>query len=220
MPIRNAPLVNHEIYHIYNKSIAGFKIFNTTTDYNRMLSELDFYSLENPPCKFSEYENMKIILPSDYFDISDNLTKLVEILAFCIMPTHIHLILKQLIEGGISEFMQKILLSYSKYFNLKHNRKGPLWESRFKNILVNTDEQFLHLTRYIHLNPVTAHLVEKPEDWQYSSYAEYLTRTNHKNLCNDYSRHLNMNIAAYKKFVNDHIGYQRELAQIKHLALE
>ncbi len=78
------------------------------------------------------------------------------------MPTHIHLILKQLKEDGISAYMSKILNSYTCYFNRRTKRKGPLWESRFKRVEVTSDEQLLHLTRYIHLNPVTAHIVEEP----------------------------------------------------------
>jgi putative transposase len=79
------------------------------------------------------------------------------------MPTHIHLVLRQLKDGGISKFMSNILNSYSRYFNIKHNRKGPLWEGRFRKVLVGSDEQLLHLTRYVHLNPVTACLVDKPK---------------------------------------------------------
>ena len=70
--------------------------------------------------------------------------------------------------------MGDILNSYSRYFNTKQKRKGPLWEGRFENVLIKTDEQLLHLTRYIHLNPVTAYLVDQAKDWQASSYNEYL----------------------------------------------
>jgi putative transposase len=90
------------------------------------------------------------------------------------MPTHFHAILKQLSSDGISIMMRKILDSYSRYFNIKNKRKGPLWESRFNRIVLKSDDELLHLTRYIHLNPVTAYLVEKPEDWPFSSYNEYI----------------------------------------------
>jgi len=132
------------------------------------------------------------------------------------MPTHVHLILKQLTSDGISDFIGKVLNSYSKYFNTKHKRKGPLWEERFKNILVITDEQLLHLTRYLHLNPATALIVEKPEDWPYSSYCEYLGIGQGIGLCK-YQDILNINPKSYRKFVNDRISYQRELAKIKAL---
>ena len=135
------------------------------------------------------------------------------------MPTHIHLLLKQLIDNGISRYMKNLLDSYSKYFNIKHKRKGPLWESRFKNVLVKTDEQLLHLTRYLHLNPVTAYLVNSPEDWDYSSYGQYLDSKIDYPFC-DFSDVLKINPEEYEKFVNDRIDYQRSLAKIKELIIE
>ncbi|MCM8795996.1 MAG: transposase [Candidatus Omnitrophica bacterium] len=146
--------------------------------------------------------------------------KRVEIIAYCIMPTHLHLILKQLKNNGISVFMGNILNSYSRYFNLKHKRKGPLWEGRFKNILVKNDEQLLHLTRYIHLNPVTASLVSNPEDWNASSYREYLQQVQAVEKICKYDDILEIDPVSYKKFVEDRISYQRDLAKIKNLIFE
>lgn len=146
--------------------------------------------------------------------------KLVEIIAYCLMPTHFHLILKQLIDDGISTFMNNMENSYSRYFNLKHKRKGPLWEGRFKSVLIKTDAQLLHLTRYIHLNPTTSHLVNGPEKWLMSSYNEYLAKIDeNKKICN-YNGVLDIEPTAYKRFVEDRISYQRELAQIKEQILE
>jgi putative transposase len=129
------------------------------------------------------------------------------------MPTHLHLILKQLKHNGISIFMNNILNSYTRYFNTKHKRKGPLWEARFKNILIEKDEYLLHLTRYIHLNPVTASLINKPEDWLASSYREYIEK-NAEKIC-QYDDVLKTEPISYKQFVDDRISYQRELAKIK-----
>ena len=221
MPYRKIPLVKEEIYHIYTRSIAGFKIFNSEKAFRRMLEAIDFYSIENPPCKYSLFlkRNEKSINGDNTFQ-PDHTKKIVRIFAYCLMPTHIHLIVKQFINNGISLFLNLILKSYSKYFNAKYNRKGPLWEGRFKNVLVETNEQFLHLTRYIHLNPTSASLVSKPEDWEFSSYREYIGWVKEdKKIC-DFSHYLDMDFAAYKKFVEDHIDYQRKLEQIKHLTLE
>jgi putative transposase len=136
------------------------------------------------------------------------------------MPTHIHLILLQLKEQGISRFINLALKSYSKYFNTKYKRKGPLWEGRFKNVLVETNEQFLHLTRYLHLNPTTAFLDSKPEKWSFSSYREYLGLTKGDNKICNYSKYLDMDSSTYKEFVEDQIDYQRKLKTIKNLILE
>ena len=135
------------------------------------------------------------------------------------MPTHIHLMLKQLEENGISRFMNNVLNSYTRYFNLRHKRKGPLWEGRFKSKLVKSDEQLLHLSRYIHLNPVTAYLTDQPELWQYSSYKEYLCFEKELRICN-FNELINMPPVNYKKFVEDGVSYQRDLAQIKDLIME
>lgn len=142
----------------------------------------------------------------------------VSVIAYCIMPTHIHIIIKQLCDNGISKYMNNTLNSYSRYFNVRNERRGPLWESRFKSIHIENDEQLLHLTRYIHLNPVSARLVDKPEEWVYSSYKEYLRDTN-KSLC-DYGELIEINPLTYQSFVNERIDYQRELSKIKSLLLE
>lgn len=216
--MRKDLLVTEEIYHVFNKSIAEFKIFNNTNELIRMQNIIYYYQKENPEIKFSKF----IKLTQDEQDKKQialiQKEDIVQILTYCVMPTHIHLVLKQLKQNGISIFMNNILNSYSRYFNIKHKRKGPLWEGRFKNILVTNDEYLLHLTRYIHLNPVTIKLVDKPEDWQASSYNEYISRDSNK-IC-DYEKILNIEPMRYKEFVEDRISYQRELAKIKSLLIE
>lgn len=221
MPYRKISLVEGEIYHVFTKSIAGFKIFNSAKSFHRIIDTIAFYALENTPCKFSLWlkaQGQPNSKPALEFRGSPE--KIVKILTYCIMPTHIHLILQQMKKNGISRYVNLVLKSYSKYFNEKLKRKGPLWEGRFKSVLVESDEQFLHLTRYIHLNPVTAFLVDDPKDWEFSSYREYVGLIDEaKKVCN-FSKYLDMDVASYKKFVNDRINYQRELDKIKHLTLE
>ena len=163
--------------------------------------------------KYSEQEVKSKVLYADS-------VKIVEMLAYCFMPTHIHLVLKQLRPGGISKFINVVLKSYSKYFNVRYKRKGPLWEGRFRSVLVETDEQFLHLTRYVHLNPVSISLVDNPEDWKSSSYGEYIGRVDKKNRICAFDDYLDMDYSSYRKFVEDRIDYQRELEQIKNLIIE
>lgn len=215
-------LVVGQVYHIFTKSIAGFKIFNNESEFSRMRSTVHYYQREKPPVRFSKFiesaraENNH---PDETIPLSDK-EKLVEIIAYCLMPTHLHLILKQLKENGISTFMSNILNSYTRYFNTKIDRKGPLWEGRFKNVLVETDEQLLHLTRYIHLNPVTAYLVNKPEEWPASSYREYISKINDNDRICKYNDILEIEPISYRKFVEDRASYQREMATIKELLLE
>ncbi len=209
------PLIAGEVYHIFSKSIADFEIFRNKSEYKRMQNLLKYYKLEKPPLRFSvfmETKNKEKLFRKH----SSTQRNLIDIIAYSFMPTHIHLVLKQLTRNGISGFMNNILNSYTRYFNIKTKRKGPLWESRFQRLLVETDEQLLHLTRYVHLNPVTAYLVNKPQDWQFSSYGEFLGKE--QGICN-FSTLMKIEPASYKKFINSRIVYQRKLAKIKRLFL-
>lgn len=222
--MRKDPLIIGEIYHIFNKSIAGYQIFNSESESLRIIEAIRYYQNKNTHLKFSKLINSSNIQykhpQSDktLFNFN-NKEKLVEIIAYCVMPTHLHLILKQLEENGISTFMSNLLNSYTRYFNTKHMRKGPLWVGRFKNVLVRTDEQLLHLTRYIHLNPVTACLTHKPEDWPASSYKEYLLEVKDSRFCK-YDDVLDIEPNSYRKFTEDRISYQRELSKISKLLFD
>jgi putative transposase len=215
MPSRKVQLMKDEIYHIYDRSIAEFKIFNSNDDYERMRDAFLFYSTGKQACNFSFFRKCKkkSILPIE--PLKDSSNRIVDIIAYCLMPTHIHLILKENSDGGVSKFMGSVLQSYSRYFNIRHNRKGPLWESRFNNVLVQNDEQFIHLTRYIHLNPVTAYIVNEPQNWGYSSYKEYLGLVDDSEKICSFSDYLTMNAKSYTDFVNGQIDYQRTIALAK-----
>jgi len=213
--MRRECLGTGEIYHVCNKSIAGFRIFNNDAEFLRIRELMQYYQVQRQHPSFSKFKESGIQNPN----VCNN-KKLVQIICHSPMPTHIHLTLKQLIDKGISIFMGNLLNSYSRYFNIKHNRKGPLWEGRFKAVLVQTDEQLLHLTRYIHLNPVTARLVDKPEDWLHSSYREYVSMNDSRDKICQFDDLLDICPAAYKEFTEDRISYQRELAKIKNLLLD
>jgi len=215
--MKGEALVKEEIYHIMSKSIGDSPIFNNETEYQRMRGLLSYYQYEDPPVKFSKFSlHIKKENPGKKENLKKG-EKLVEIIAYSIMPTHFHLILKQNKEKGISIFIKNILNSYTRYFNIRHNRKGPLWEGRFKRVKLETNEQLLHLTRYIHLEPVIKKLVAKPEDWLFSSYREYLAEVKER-LCN-FEGFLEIN-PSYKEFVEDRIAYPRELEKIKNLIIE
>ncbi|MEF3279915.1 MAG: transposase [Elusimicrobiota bacterium] len=201
MPIRKDKLVNGMFYHVYNKSISGYVIFNNPMEYSRFIELMKYYRFSNVERKFS--------IRSD-FEVKDN-SKKVDIISYCIMPTHYHMILLQKEEKGIERFISSLQKSYALYFNQKHKRKGPLWESRFKNVLIDDNNVFIHLTRYVHLNPVTAGIVNNLEDWEYSSYKQYIGLT--ESFC-EFKEYINMSCEAYKKFSEDQIDYQRELAKI------
>lgn len=214
---RKDPLETGEAYHIFSKSIAGFVIFNNEHEFKRMLETVLYYQNKDLPINFSKFARFNDL--AEIIAAFNKSEKLVQIIAYSLMPTHFHFILKQLTKNGISIFMRKVLDSYTRYFNIKHNRKGPLWEGKFKSVLMENDEQLLHLTRYIHLNPVTSGLCKKPEQWQFSSYNEYLSPDCESVFCK-YDGILEIKPKSYKKFVEDRIDYQRELKRIKDLMLD
>ncbi len=217
MGIRKIRFSQDGIYHICAKSISSMEIFKDMIDYKRMREALEFFLTGKALYKFSLRNQIKEKVSSISINNDSLSDKLVDILAYCLMPTHIHLILREHQNGGISRFMQLILLSHAKYFNTKYERRGPVWCGRFKGFLVENDHHFLHLTRYIHLNPVTSRITEKPEDWLFSSYKEYVNAAGKDmGLC-IYSDCFDMDADHYRKFVYDRISYQRELALIKYL---
>ena len=212
MPIRAVPCVKGELYHIYNRSIADYLIFNSNAEYTRMQEMLLYYNNADVKVRFSEIKRLQDIHFINFCSSGDNI---VDIIAYCIMPTHIHLILSGFTDDTIRIFVSAIFKSYSLYFNRKRGRKGPLWEGRFQNVLVGNEDQLLHLTRYIHLNPTTAYLVNTPSEWPYSSYNEYLGKKIEYTICPNFKKYIQIEPLIYEKFTNEQIGYQRKLAQLK-----
>ncbi len=209
-----------EIYHVYNRSIGESKVFTNDNEYARFVDEIRFYQIEKPGIKYSDFLDQATHLAGglDWQKLFIGKERLVEILAYCLMPTHFHLAIKQSQnKDGIANFISNLLNSYTRYFNIKYKRKGTLWEGRSKRVIMKSNEQFIHLTRYIHLNPVTAYLVDRPEEWPWSSYREYILElSDDKRICN-YDSLMDMDRLAYKEFVEDGILYQRERARTKNL---
>lgn len=219
MGYRKEPLATGHYYHIFTRSIAKYVVFNDQDDYGRFNELINLYRFKDFNYKYSSFLYLKTEMQEIVVNGLDKNEKLVEIVAYCIMPTHIHLLLKQTTDDGISKYVAKILNSYTRYFNSKYHRKGPLWEGHFKNVLVNSDEQLLHLTRYIHLNPTSIGLIEKPENWMFSSYPEYIKPDSAGGLCN-FEDLFNLSPSQYRKFVNDQKSYQRNLSIIKSILID
>ncbi len=178
MPYRKTPIIVGQIYHIYNRSVAEQPIFQNKRDYTRALEEVKFYSYSKPSLRFSYYERLpleeRIKLINDF---ENNNQKQISLLAFCLMPNHVHFLIQETRELGIVTFMRYFQDSYAKYFNTKHKRAGALFQAPFKSVLVESDEQLLHVSRYIHLNPLTSYLLKETEElsqYPWSSFIDYL----------------------------------------------
>jgi len=98
----------------------------------------------------------------------------VGVIAYCLMPNHYHFLLRSGKGGDIGRFIQRTYNAYTQSFNLEHGRSGTLFEGRAKRILVADERYAFQLSRYIHLNPVQAGLVAKPEGWPYSNYRDWV----------------------------------------------
>lgn len=221
VPIRENFLATNNFYHIYTRSISKYTVFNDDLEFNRMVELINLCRFKDFHHKYSIFKGLEI---STQFAILEGMKRknnaIVEIIAFCLMPTHIHFLLKQVQDDGIMQFMRKVLNSYSKFFNICHRRSGPLWTGRFNDVPVKNDEQLLHLTRYIHLNPTSVGLVKKPQDWEFSSYREYIGESSAKNRICETRNLFEMKSQEYKKFANDQKGYQRKLSLIKSLLID
>jgi len=99
---------------------------------------------------------------------------LIDVVAYCLLPNHYHLLVSLKTDALAKKIMQPFTVAYSKAINKQQGRTGPLFEGPFQARLVDRDEYLVHLSRYIHLNPVSAGLVAHPEDWTFSSYRDYL----------------------------------------------
>lgn len=119
---------------------------------------------------------------------------IVEIHGWCLMDNHYHLLLSELVEGGITLFIRRLNIGYAKFFNEKYKRVGTLFQGRTKKILIDSDAHFLHILHYIHLNPLdflkgaedwrareirnSKDALQHLEDYRWSSYLDYCGKKN------------------------------------------
>jgi len=222
MPQRKVILATDEVYHVVSRGVAGGLIFRGKKDYQRFLKTIDFYRHVYHSLRFSFLSRLSSEEKEKFFERIKKDRCLVEIIAFCLMPNHFHFLLRQLQERGISDFIRRLQNSYARYFNTKYHRSGALFQAMFKAVRIETDEQLLHVSRYIHLNPVSAFLVEinNLKEYPWSSFLEYLGEQPLKFVNSSVVLNQFKTRESYKEFVFDRADYQRQLQKIKHLSLE
>lgn len=142
---RDIKFAIEEYYHLYSRGTDKQEIFRDAYDYERFIKFL-YLANDTSPVKLRES-------PIEPFSLKKDVT-LVDIGAYCLMPNHFHILVREHTEGGISKFMSKLLVSHSSFFNKKYKRSGTLFESRFKAKHVVSDQNLRYLFAYIHLNPV------------------------------------------------------------------
>ncbi len=222
MPTRTVPLVTGEYYHIFNRGINRRRTFtaeNKDRDYLRAIQTLTYY---RPLLNKLRYSHFLARPKSEQKEILAKLSQSparVTVVAYCLMPNHFHLLLRQEEDGGISQYLADFQNSYTKYFNAKHKRTGALFDRQFRAVLVESENQLLHLTRYIHLNPYSANLIAHDQiiTYPHSSLHEYLTG---KYQLSSPNIVLDINPQRYESFILDNADYQQKLERLKHLGID
>lgn len=168
-----------EYYHIFNRGVAKQTIFRDRSDYARMLFLILY--CQSPVTLYNIGRYTKNFLTTRSFKLAPAIQKKiltkrsVELISFTLMPNHFHLKIRELIEGGISAYLQRIEIAYTKYFNAKYHRSGYLLQGPFQSVLVKTNTQALHLSAYIHRNSrELAGWKNKEDRYSWSSYRDYL----------------------------------------------
>ncbi len=224
MARRKVPLVSGEIYHVFNRSIAQQHVFRTKWELNRLLQLLDYYRFSENPVRFSHFFRLP---KNDKLEIMSNLYKTgvpyVEIYCLVIMSNHFHLLVKQSLDDGIKTFIGNMQNSYAKYLNIRTNRTGALFQSPFKAVRIENDYQFLHVSRYIHLNPLTSHVLDSLDDlksYPWSSYFDYLADESRPLINTNLLMGLMKTKERLSKFTLDQADYQHKIERVKHLTID
>ena len=190
-----------ELYHVLTRGIERRKIFLDKKDYLRFVHDLFEFNDEQPACS----GRLRIFRNSQCNDVVRRCIEegeekqqkeprkfLVDLLAFTLMQNHYHLFISVKNRKLLTLFMRKLNGGYARYFNERYKRKGPLFESRFKSVLVHNEAHFIHLPYYIHCNPLDFKMpewrkrkiadyqkaLEFLENYRWSSHADYIGKKN------------------------------------------
>lgn len=212
-----------EYYHIYNRGTDKRTIFLSTHDYKRFEALLYTCNSANPVNITLHFHKGRSFI--ELFEIDRGET-LVDIVVYCLMPNHFHLLVREKSEGGIAKFIGKLATGYSMYFNKKNKRTGALFEGRFKASHVTSDEYLKYLFAYIHLNPVKIIDPDWKENgiedrlaaqdylknYEYSSYMDYqgATRLETKITNREAGPEYFVTSKEFDDFVNDWLTFKEE----------
>lgn len=236
MPYRKEQFVNDGIYHVILRGLDDNLIFKDVNDYYRgIFSIYEFNNANRIEIRKRREERKKEKASGVPDSANDKRERLVEVLLFCFMPNHLHLLLKQVKDGGIIRFMNKLGSGYAGYFNRKYNRKGYVFQNRFRSVCIQDDRQFQTIFRYIHANPVSLiepgwkeNGVKEPdkaikflEEYKWSSYKDYIGIKNFSSVTNrDFVSETMGGLIGCKEGVEDWIDYKRRLNQDQDVLLE
>lgn len=221
MPIRQEPFVTSKYYHIYNRGVDRARVFRDSNDYGHLLSCFDYYRHLHCPVKFSTFCDAPTERVMSIRQEQESSGIQVCVLAYAFMNNHYHLLVRQEMDEGIHRFLFKSMNSFAKYCNTKHKRVGPLFQGNFQAVRIISDAQLLHVSRYIHLNPVVAGIMtlDSLETYPWTSYPQYIGKG--KGWA-DSSQILGMigSNEKYRSFVRDYVSDSQYIANIHDVALD
>lgn len=166
--MRKDPLVTNQYYHIYNRGVDKRDIFMSKADLTRFALSVKEFNVVKPIGSIKE----RLIELKESSGVQHP-KMLVSIVCYCFNPNHFHFIVKQEVDGGISEFFKRLLGGYTNYFNLTHKRNGALFQGRFKSNLIDDDAYFLKIRPYVHLNYLVHDIPKEKMHLVLSSEKEY-----------------------------------------------
>lgn len=237
---RKHPFVVGKIYHLYNRGVAKCSICLEERDYWRFLQGLVLFNdtkNSNAVLYHLERDQKRLtmnVLKAYIIQEGNERHRLVRILAYCVMENHYHLIVEETQEGGITKFMHKLGMGYAKYFNTKYERVGSLFQDKFKNLLIESEQQLLYVLVYINvLNPAgiiepklkeerihnLKKVLEFAETYQWSSHLDYLGKRGSLILGKGVLGELLSTPKEYRELVRAAL-VGKKYAQIEHLTLE
>lgn len=240
MPSKRPAIVNGEMYHLVIRAIEGLKLFRDKQDYYRMVRNLfEFNDEKSVVSTFRVIQYLakkKQLTGSDPVYLGEGKRKiLVEILAVCLMPNHVHLLVRQVGDGGISKFMKKIGGGYAAYYNQKYKRVGHVFQGRYRVVHIKNDKQLITVFVYIHTNAVAIifpkwkergisdlrKAINFIENYKWSSYTDYLGNKNFPSVTSREFLIRTMGGAReLRRLVNDWLEFKKELADFDKVAIE
>lgn len=224
-----------KIYHVLNRGVDFRQIFLDERDYFRFIHDMYHFNDGRASTTVNYYfqkfpESLDLRGP----DFRKKRRPIINILSFCLMPNHYHLLLQPIVEKGLVKFLSKLNMGYAKYFNERHKRAGTLFQGRYKCISISDESHFIHIPYYIHCNPLDLiapewrekkilnpkKVIEFLNNYRWSSHLDYCGKHNFPSITN---RSFLLKVFGgekkYQQEINDWIK-NMEIADLKEAILE
>ena len=213
MSIRKVKFVNNHYYHIFNRGVDKREIFSEPDDFTRFFQSMDEFNTQNPIG--SIYQNSFNPLRSS----TPKCEKLVNFICYCLNPNHYHFVLEQLVDNGIEKFMQRLGTGYTNFFNHKYKRGGSLFQGKYKDVFIDSNEYLLHVSAYVNLNDQIHQLRSSTSK---SSWREYISDSfgDHNFCVKGVILDQFNSREEYKNFAEDSLKFMKEKKEMEKFLLE